>query len=47
MNLRFYFFVSGVYQGNGGKGEEFKISLCYPRDLGAFPQFYREQGGGI
>ena len=39
MNLRFYLFVSGVNQGNRGKGGEFKISLCYPRDLGAFPQF--------
>ena len=47
MNLRFYFFVSGVNQENEGRGGEFKISLCYPRGLGAFPQFYRERSGGI
>ena len=45
MNLKFDLFVSGVNQGNGGRGGE--ISLCYPRGLGAFPQFYRERGGGI
>ena len=44
MNLRFYIFVSGVNQGNGGRGGEFKISLCHPRGLGAFTQFYCEQG---
>ena len=31
MNLRFYLFVSDVNQGNGGRGGEFKIFLCYPR----------------
>ena len=46
MNLRFCIFVSAVDQRNGGSGSEFKISLCYPRGLGAFPQFYRERGGG-
>ena len=33
MNLRFYIFVSGVNQGNAGRGGEFRISLCYPREL--------------
>ena len=47
MNLRFYLFISGVNQGNGGRRGEFKISLCYPRGSGAFPQFYRERGGGV
>ena len=47
MNLRFFLFVSGVNQGNGGSGGEFEISLSYPRGLRAFPQFYRERGGGI
>ena len=39
MNLRFYLFVSGVNQGNEGRGGEFKISLCYPMGLGAFLSF--------
>ena len=47
MNLRFYLFVSGVNERNGGRGGEFKISLPYPGSLGAFSQFYRERGGRI
>ena len=47
MNLRFYLFASCVNQRNGGRGGEFKISLCYPRGLGAFPQLHREWDGGI
>ena len=29
------------------EGDEFKISLCYPRDLVASPQSFRERGGVI
>ena len=47
MNLRFYLFVSGVNQGNGERTGDFRISLCYPRGLGTFPEFYCKHGGGI
>ena len=47
MNLRFYLFISAVNQGNGERGGEFKISLCYPRGLGAFPRFIVSEVAGF
>ena len=35
-------FCFWCYQENGEREGEFRISLCYPRGLGAFPQFYRK-----
>ena len=43
MNLRFYFFVSGVNQENE-RGGESKIFLCYPMGFGASPQSSCECG---
>ena len=44
MNLSCYLFVFVINQGND-RGGESKISLCYPRCLGASPQTYRERDG--
>ena len=45
MNLRFHFFVSGVNPGNKrGERGECKISLCYPKGLGAFSTVISRDG---
>ena len=38
----FLLLIKGIREGS-----ESKISLCYPKGLGDFPQFFRERGGVI
>ena len=46
MDLRFFLFIS-VLTKEMTETDESKISLCYPRVWGAFPQYYHEQGSAI
>ena len=46
MNQRFYFFVSGVNQGNE-EGRRVQDFLVLPQGSGASPQSFCERGGVI